>query len=129
MYPQCRHILPSKDYDPVEGAAQVSELRFNLPNSSLFIKPSTPTEDGAASKRSSFFARPHNRRRASSDLTSDFSQLDLSLGQEAAGGGFGGKQAKLGKLIIEAEGLKMMDLLVAANMALWWRAYERAEVA
>lgn len=37
----------------------------------------------------------------------------------------GGKQAKLGKIIIEDEGLKMMDLLVAANMALWWRAYDK----
>jgi len=53
-------------------------------------------------------------------------RLDLSLGQEFAGGGFGGKQAKLGKIILEDEGLKMMDLLVAANLALWWRAYEKA---
>jgi hypothetical protein len=53
--------------------------------------------------------------------------MDLSLGQEFAGGGYGGKQAKLGKLIIEDEGLKMMDLLVAANMALWWRAYEKVD--
>ena len=53
--------------------------------------------------------------------------MDLSLGQEFAGGGFGGKHAKLGKLIIEDEGLKMMDLLVAANLALWWRAYERRD--
>jgi hypothetical protein len=53
-------------------------------------------------------------------------RLDLSLGQELAGGGFGGKQAKLGKIILEDEGLKMMDLLVAANLALWWRAYEKA---
>jgi hypothetical protein len=52
--------------------------------------------------------------------------MDLSLGQEFAGGGMGGKQAKLGKIILEDEGLKMMDLLVAANMALWWRAYEKA---
>ncbi len=51
--------------------------------------------------------------------------LDLSLGQERAGGGFGGKQAKLGKLIIQNEGLKMLDLLVAANIGLWWKAYEK----
>jgi len=51
--------------------------------------------------------------------------FDLSLGQELAGGGFGGKQAKLGKLIIEPEGLKMMDLVVAANLGLWWKAYNR----
>lgn len=54
--------------------------------------------------------------------------LLLSLGQERAGGGFGGKEAKLGKLIVEPEGLKMLDLLVAANVALWWRVYERAWV-
>ena len=47
------------------------------------------------------------------------------MGQELAGGGFGGKQAKLGKLIIEPEGLKMLDLVVAANMAAWWRIYEK----
>ena len=51
--------------------------------------------------------------------------MDLKLGQELAGGGATGKQAKLGKLIIEDEGLKMIDLLVAANMGLWWRAYGR----
>jgi hypothetical protein len=55
----------------------------------------------------------------------EYGNIDLSLGQERAGGGFGGKQAKLGKLIIEDEGVKMLDLIVAANMALWWRAYER----
>jgi hypothetical protein len=54
-----------------------------------------------------------------------FERLDLSLGQEFAGGGFGGKDAKLGKLIIGDEGLKMVDLLVAANVALWWRAYDK----
>jgi hypothetical protein len=95
-------------------AMPVSELRFNLPTSS---KASTPQGE-ETSKRSSFFHRPRHHRNQSSEM-------DLSLGQEYAGGGFGGKQAKLGKLIIEDEGLKMMDLLVAANMALWWRAYEK----
>jgi hypothetical protein len=51
--------------------------------------------------------------------------LDLSLGQEKAGGGFGGKQAKLGKLIVHPDGVVMLDLLVAANVGLWWRAWER----
>lgn len=60
------------------------------------------------------------------DTRSSLDRLDLSLGQEFAGGGFGGKQAKLGKMIIEDEGLKMMDLLVAANLGLWWRAYDKA---
>ena len=51
--------------------------------------------------------------------------MDLSLGQELAGGGFGGKQAKLGKLIIEEEGMKMLDLVVAANVGIWWKVYGR----
>jgi hypothetical protein len=55
-------------------------------------------------------------------------RLDLSLGQEFAGGGFGGKQAKLGKLIIEDEGLKMVDMVVAANLALWWRVYDKVDL-
>ena len=61
----------------------------------------------------------------SEDARRSFDRMDLSLGQEVAGGGFERKSAKLGKLIIEDEGLKMVDLLVAANLALWWRAYER----
>jgi len=63
----------------------------------------------------------------SRELAGEVERLDLSLGQESAGGGFGGKQAKLGKLIIEDEGLKMIDLLVAANLALWWRVYEKVD--
>ena len=119
-------------------SASVSELRFNLPSSKTFGSPApkspllgTPRE----SKRSSFFAHHQNRRYSSSFEAQEngllgskvefADRLDLSLGQEHAGGGFGGKQAKLGKLIIEREGLQMLDLVVAANMALWWRVYER----
>jgi len=50
--------------------------------------------------------------------------LDLSLGQEKAGGGNRGKRAKLGKLIIHDEGFKFLDLLVAANMGVWWSVWE-----
>ena len=110
----------------------VSEVRFNLPSSS---KATTPRGE-ESSKRSSFFRRGRHSRNNSSlslmraadteDARNSLDRLDLSLGQEFAGGGFGGKQAKLGKIILEDEGLKMMDLLVAANMGLWWRAYEKA---
>lgn len=113
----------------------VSELRFNLPSTTFMA--STPKGEDGSSKRSSFFGRPHNQRQGSSvsdvrvgamnGLHKALDRLDLSLGQEMAGGGFGGKQAKLGKLIIDDEGFKMVDLLVAANLALWWRAYERVE--
>ncbi|KIW61066.1 hypothetical protein PV05_01228 [Exophiala xenobiotica] len=50
-------------------------------------------------------------------------RLDLGLGREKAGGGFKGHSAKLGKLIIEDEGLKMCDLVVAACMGVWWQHY------
>ncbi|KAI9367491.1 hypothetical protein BJX61DRAFT_300323 [Aspergillus egyptiacus] len=50
-------------------------------------------------------------------------RLDLSLAREKAGGGMRGDSAKLGKLIIEDEGIKMLDLVVAACMAVWWRGY------
>jgi hypothetical protein len=85
----------------------------------------------AIPKRPRFFGRSDAsssslfalRRRSEPDVSSGC--LDLSLGQELAGGGLTGKRAKLGKLIINREGLKMMDLLVAANLSLWWRAYEK----
>jgi hypothetical protein len=54
-------------------------------------------------------------------------RLSVELGQEKAGGGSGGKRTKLGKLIVEDEGQKMLDLIVAVNMGLWWRAWERID--
>ena len=53
--------------------------------------------------------------------------LDLSLGRELAGGGLRGRDTKLGKVILKNEGLEMLDLLVAANMSLWWRAYTKLD--
>ena len=50
-------------------------------------------------------------------------RMDLSLAREPAGGGMRGKSAKLGKLIIEDEGIKMLDLVVASCMAVWWKGY------
>lgn len=119
---KCRHTFAH------QGTVEVSELRFNLPTSTR----NTPTP--ATEKRSSYFSR-HSRHRSTDEgdegltptiMLDDSGSIDLSLGQEKAGGGFGGKQSKLGKLIIEPEGMKMLDLLVAANVGLWWRAYERA---
>ncbi len=110
-------------------------MRFNLPSAA---PASSPREE--TSKRSSFFKRGrHNHNNSSvsvnhhddgtEEARNSLDRLDLSLGQEFAGGGFGGKQAKLGKIILEDEGLKMMDLLVATNVGLWWRAYEKAQAA
>lgn len=52
----------------------------------------------------------------------DIEPMNLTLGQERAGGGMRGNKAKLGKLVIEPEGMNMLDLLVAANMGVWWSA-------
>lgn len=51
----------------------------------------------------------------------DDSRLSLKLGREKAGGGFKGDSAKLGKLILEDEGLKMGDLVVASCMGIFWQ--------
>ncbi|KAJ6126753.1 hypothetical protein N7523_002365 [Penicillium sp. IBT 18751x] len=82
------------------------------------------------SLRAQRFARQtqfqHHRRNASTSsdgADSDEDRLDLSLARELAGGGMRGKSAKLGKLIVEDEGIKMLDLVVAACMAVWWRGY------
>lgn len=48
-----------------------------------------------------------------------------ALGREKAGGGKRGGRAKLGKLLVYDEGIKMLDLVVAANMGIWWTAWER----
>ncbi|KAJ4383341.1 hypothetical protein N0V86_001388 [Didymella sp. IMI 355093] len=130
---KCRHVIPGLQGAP-PAAATVSELRFNLPSAN---KAPSPREE--TSKRSSIFKRGrHSRNNSSVSVNRDDSvedrrcsldRMDLTLGQEFAGGGFGGKQAKLGKIILEDEGLKMMDLLVATNVGLWWRAYEKAQAA
>ncbi|KAJ9649005.1 hypothetical protein H2199_000918 [Coniosporium tulheliwenetii] len=136
---KCKHTIPtnSSALAPSDSVT-ISELRFNLPVPTVRSSPATPSENGSSTtKRSSVFSRPRLRSQYSSssvslptqpdgrDMAADMARLDLSLGQEIAGGGFGGKQAKLGKLIVEDEGLRMLDLVVAANLALWWRAWER----
>lgn len=91
-----------------------------------------PTFVRRTSLRAGRFARqsqfPGHPRRSTSTSSgdgpdSDEDRLDLSLAREPAGGGMRGKSAKLGKLIIEDEGIKMLDLVVAACMAVWWRGY------
>jgi hypothetical protein len=68
-------------------------------------------------------AIPPPEERVSGLPGEDESRLDLSIGQEKAGGGNRGKHAKLGKLVIYDEGFKMLDLIVAANMAVWWSVW------
>lgn len=137
---KCKHTVPPLGaVSQVQGrSTPVSELRFNLPSSRSLggstRKPKFPQDFSGESKRSSVLSTGNHHQRSWSgavggqtyeDYVSSDDRLDLSLGQEHAGGGFGGKQAKLGKLIIENEGLKMLDLVVAANVGIWWRVYEK----
>ncbi|KAH9896172.1 hypothetical protein F4778DRAFT_745354 [Xylariomycetidae sp. FL2044] len=144
-----RHILPNNggnvfnplvdgnDEDNGDGQAKrvqpISELRFNLPSSELFAdKRST---EGGARARDQIQSQFHRMVQKAQGHDADFDDsddadypLDLSLGREKAGGGNRGKRAKMGKLIILDEGLKMLDLVVAANVGVWWAAWERTYV-
>jgi hypothetical protein len=71
---------------------------------------------------------PRHRQYSSDDEDEEDVALDLSLGRERAGGGSKGNRAKLGKLVIHDEGQKMIDLVVAANIGVWWATWERASM-
>lgn len=94
-------------------------------NPSTFIRR-TSLRAGRFARQNQF---PHHggHRRSTSTSSggpdSDEDRLDFSLAREPAGGGMRGKSAKLGKLIVEDEGIKMLDLVVSACMAVWWRGY------
>ncbi|EXJ89750.1 hypothetical protein A1O3_02817 [Capronia epimyces CBS 606.96] len=159
---RCRHTLPTANPSMSAGAADVAELRFNLPWSILRLKdpnkqgkeasavlPSMPSSRPANASnreqwRRSFQALTHKARMQVSHLESstdsprivhskrdstqppeagEEDRMNLALGRERAGGGFKGQSAKLGKLIIDDEGLKMCDLVVAASMGVWWQHY------
>ncbi|KAI0376384.1 hypothetical protein F5Y04DRAFT_266423 [Hypomontagnella monticulosa] len=144
---KCRHVVPTYGgavfnplVDGVEtsGGAHkakgqpVSELRFNLPSSELFAEKKGTEEggrEGGARARDQLQSQFHRvlQKAQGLDLDDDDGDwhLDLSLGREKAGGGNRGKRAKMGKLIVFDEGLKMLDLVVAANMGVWWTAWER----
>lgn len=131
---RCRHIIPypknsihyssprspSSSSAPAPPAVTVAEIRFNLPTFPC-QSPRPTSSDGIV---------PPNKdpRRSNDSLASpiDEDRLDLSLARERAGGGMRGNSAKLGKLIIEDEGLKMVDLLVAASMGVFWGVYDHA---
>ena len=135
---KCRHYFHAQ-------ATAVSELRPNLPGVGLLApkspkqRPPLATSSSAPSPRlgKRFSAALHARNR-SADGDQDESdddedeggcdgpegpgegRMDLSLGRERAGGGRRGRTAKLGKLVVEREGMVMLDLVVAANMGVWW---------
>ncbi|KAL0940123.1 oxidoreductase-like protein [Colletotrichum truncatum] len=137
---KCRHVLPqaggglsnplapSGSSSSSGNSAPVSELRFNLPTTELFKQEGKREQlSGHFSKFLNIGNRPGGGGGEHSDGDDDVpSPFDLRLGREKAGGGNRGKRAKLGKLIIYPEGLKMLDLVVAANMGVWWGAWEKS---
>ncbi|KAK4164751.1 hypothetical protein QBC43DRAFT_288656 [Cladorrhinum sp. PSN259] len=111
------------------GNKPVSELRFNLPSQSDFFgaRKNDAERDNRTSRLSKQFANLLYREPKSSDDEWSDDEGDMDLGKEHAGGGHSGKKVKLGKLIIHDEGLKMLDLVVAANVGVWWTTWARTE--
>ncbi|RYO81183.1 hypothetical protein DL766_007723 [Monosporascus sp. MC13-8B] len=127
----------------------VSELRFNIPTSELFKeRDKRVSMDGARTRdqigaqlgqqldqfqrlvKNATAGATHNKSKGGGYYSSDDDydpdwRLDMSLGREKAGGGKKGSRAKMGKLIVAEDGLKMLDLVVAANVGIWWTAWER----
>ncbi|KAK7745802.1 hypothetical protein SLS53_002519 [Cytospora paraplurivora] len=109
----------------------VSELRFNLPSSDIFNNKEDRERAAEELKQglSRLLVRSPGRENEYDDGEDEDEEpiFDFSgLGREKAGGGNRGKRAKLGKLLVHDEGLKMLDLVVAANMGIWWQAWERS---
>ncbi|KAF2152479.1 hypothetical protein K461DRAFT_278708, partial [Myriangium duriaei CBS 260.36] len=119
---------PTGEQPPMTASAMdISELRFNLPVHHFRSKSNsadTPASTEVSHKRMSYFSHhPAHSEPAGRATRSSFCEdgsIDYSLGRERAGGGFGGRETKLGKLIVYPGGQDMLDLAVAANMALWW---------
>ena len=112
---------------PIQGGQMpVSELRFNLPSSELFKTPEGRRD--AKDKIQGHFNKllKLGNKDESDEDDGTVSPFDMNLGREKAGGGNRGKRAKLGKLIIYNDGLKMLDLVVASNIGVWWGAWERS---
>jgi len=114
-------LLPSQP-DPTSYAAM-------YPSDDEYTSPFPPRSDQSSEARGRNLAPPHQGSpsysvSSPSEEDDGRDRLDLSIGKEAAGGGNRGKRAKLGKLIILDEGFKMLDLVVAANMSIWWSVWE-----
>lgn len=130
---KCMHTLHDQPatYNPLvdgegnntaaaKSSSTISELRFNLPGTDIF--PDAADRSARAKWRGHFAKLAASHHDDDDDTVSPF---DVNIGAEEAGGGNRGKRAKLGKLIVYHEGLKMLDLVVAANIGVWWEAWER----
>ncbi|KAK8115662.1 hypothetical protein PG984_012164 [Apiospora sp. TS-2023a] len=115
---------------------EISELRFNLPSSELFNGSKSPSPEQQQHQQQLHEGRERMRDRIINGMTNkteddlddyeyEAGGYDMTLGREKAGGGNRGKRAKMGKLIVCEDGLKMLDLVVAANVGIWWCVWER----
>ena len=113
----------SYDNEVLRDLSNVTTPTRNNLNDNAWQKPNRPAVDadhyGNDYPRSYSSAHPTS----SEDNEEEEGRLSLKLGRERAGGGFRGHSAKLGKLVIENEGLKMCDLVVGAAMGVWWQHY------
>lgn len=108
-----------------DGSDSPTSKRHTL---AALLNPNRPRARSGASLNSNasgYDSDNNNNRTQTGSMDRDEDRLDFSLARENAGGGMKGDEAKLGKLIIEDEGIKMLDLVVAASMAVWWRTYYR----
>ncbi|RKF62406.1 putative oxidoreductase-like protein [Erysiphe neolycopersici] len=89
----------------------------------------TRSRNSTDSREKNYFETPETSKNSielmhQNSKEDDTSNKYLDLGREKAGGGSNGKHAKLGKMIIYDEGIKMLDLIVSANMAIWWSVWD-----
>ncbi|KAI3294208.1 hypothetical protein DTO002I6_4377 [Penicillium roqueforti] len=122
------HSGPGPNIPPLP-ASPPADSRPNFSPSTILRRTSMHAHRFARHSQHHSTSQSHSHRSTSNssggdlDHESDEDRLDFSLAREPAGGGLRGKSAKLGKLVIEDEGIKMLDLVVAACMAVWWRGY------
>lgn len=117
-----RHTLPAPGPGHPAPSAVASELRFNLPGHELFHKG----KDEAMARKAELSGHLGKLLRGDRPGTDGWvADDDAQLGKEKAGGGNRGKRAKLGKIIVYPEGMKMLDLCVAANLGVWWGTWEK----
>ncbi|SZF03707.1 unnamed protein product [Blumeria hordei] len=103
--------LPPRSYSSLSSPIHQGEEEQQINELSRTISMYTTDERGHQINLNCY-------NQAESDT--DDARLDLSIGREKAGGGNSGKRAKLGKMIVYDEGIKMLDLVISANMGIWW---------
>lgn len=150
---KCKHTIPGPPSAKPPPAVTVAEIRFNIPFPlEQHHGPPSPTKTalnqlrtkGARTSISELInsgvqkmqhvrhrsrdsqqgdSRPRSRGDSGEESAAEEDNDRFALARERGGGGMHGRDVKLGKLVIEDEGIKMMDLVVAACMGVWWRSW------